>query len=106
MGESKKQALGLPAAPPPGLRVHTLAHGEQGLLVASYPLDEPAPPGLSRAEGEVVVAVLRGRSNAEIARERGVSPRTVANLLARAFRKLRVRSRAELAAWLAARDRG
>jgi DNA-binding CsgD family transcriptional regulator len=51
--------------------VHTLADGEQA---------------------------LRGRSNADIARVRGSSPRTVANLLARTFRKLKVRSRAELAA--------
>jgi DNA-binding CsgD family transcriptional regulator len=92
----------LPMAPPAGLRVDTLTHGDEALLIASYPLDEPRlPETLSRAEREVVAAVLRGRTNAEIAVERGSSARTVANLLARAFRKLGVCSRAELAARLA-----
>jgi DNA-binding NarL/FixJ family response regulator len=59
---------------------------------------------LSAAERAVVAAALRGCSHAEIARERGSSPRTIANQLACAFRKLEVRSRAELAAKLVARD--
>jgi DNA-binding CsgD family transcriptional regulator len=39
---------------------------------------------------------LRGASNQDIARTRGVSVRTVANQLAAVYRKLGVRSRAEL----------
>lgn len=64
----------------------------------------PLPPPLGRltvTEREVVWAVLLGRSNAEIARDRGRSARTVANQLAAIYRKLGVRSRAELAARLA-----
>jgi DNA-binding CsgD family transcriptional regulator len=53
---------------------------------------------LSASESDVVRLVLGGRSNETVARLRGTSARTVANLLARAFRKLGVGSRAELAA--------
>jgi DNA-binding NarL/FixJ family response regulator len=63
------------------------------------------PEILSSAERAVAVAALRGCSHAEIARERGSSPRTVANQLAHAFRKLEVRSRSELAATLVDRNR-
>jgi DNA-binding NarL/FixJ family response regulator len=42
--------------------------------------------------------MLEGRSNAEIARDRGTCARTVANQIASMFRKLGVQSRAELAA--------
>jgi DNA-binding NarL/FixJ family response regulator len=76
------------------------------LLVAGHPLTATAvPKTLSSAERAVAEAVLRGCSHAEIARERGSSPRTVANQLAGAFRKLGVRSRAELAAKLGTRNR-
>lgn len=55
---------------------------------------------LTPAEREVASAVLRGATNKAIARTRGVSERTVANQLARIYDKLRVRSRAELAAMI------
>jgi DNA-binding NarL/FixJ family response regulator len=42
--------------------------------------------------------LLEGKRNADIARERGTSVRTVANQVAAIFRKLKVRSRAELVA--------
>jgi DNA-binding NarL/FixJ family response regulator len=78
----------------------------QAPLVAGHPLAATAlPRTLSSAERAVAEAVLRGCSYAEIARERGSSPRTVANQLACAFRKLGVRSRAELAAKLGTRNR-
>jgi DNA-binding NarL/FixJ family response regulator len=51
-----------------------------------------------------VLALLeRGLSNAEIARSRGRSPRTVANQVAKIFEKLGVSSRSELYARRAAR---
>ena len=57
---------------------------------------------LTAAEQEVVLALLAGQSNAAIARARGRSARTVANQVARVFRKLGVSSRAELVArWTA-----
>ncbi|MCZ7687269.1 MAG: helix-turn-helix transcriptional regulator [Sandaracinaceae bacterium] len=71
--------------------------GSTDVAVASVELsiDDPA---LSPAEREVAEAVLRGRSDREIARERRTSERTVANQLRSVFRKLSVGSRAELVA--------
>jgi DNA-binding CsgD family transcriptional regulator len=57
--------------------------------------------GVTAAERLVLGLAAAGHSNAQIAARRGVSPRTVANQLASAFRKLGVRSRLELEARLA-----
>lgn len=54
------------------------------------------PSNLSRAEYEVVAAVLAGDSNAQIARRRGRSMRTVANQLSAVYKKLGVFGRTEL----------
>jgi DNA-binding CsgD family transcriptional regulator len=74
----------------------------KGLILVSVPvespLDEKSARLLSKAEKAVIELVLRGLSNAAIARERGASPRTVANQLASAYKKLRVGSRRELVA--------
>ncbi len=48
---------------------------------------------LSAAESDVLELVLRGASNAEIAKARGRSVRTVANQVASLLRKLGVESR-------------
>jgi DNA-binding CsgD family transcriptional regulator len=56
---------------------------------------------LTAAEVHAVALATSGASNAEIARARGTTARTVANLLARAYRKLGVASRRELVAKLA-----
>jgi DNA-binding NarL/FixJ family response regulator len=56
---------------------------------------------LTPAERAVAESVLAGASNAQIARERRRSVRTVANQIASLFKKLRVRSRLELAQALA-----
>ncbi|MGZ3419666.1 MAG: response regulator transcription factor [Polyangiales bacterium] len=68
-----------------------------GLAVLSLPASDRGAD-LTRAEREVARAVIAGLSNAEIARERGRSERTVANQIASVFRKLRSASRTELAA--------
>jgi DNA-binding CsgD family transcriptional regulator len=52
--------------------------------------------GLSGTETSVVSAAVRGLRNGEIAHLRGISPYTVRNRLASAFRKLGVSSRSEL----------
>jgi DNA-binding CsgD family transcriptional regulator len=80
-----------------GVRFEAVA-GEMAVL--SFPIDarEGALVSLTNAEHEVVLAVERGESNAEIARARGTSTRTVANQLASVFKKLGVASRAELVA--------
>lgn len=58
------------------------------------------PPGLSRREQEVVRLAAARRTNREIADELMLSERTVENHLYRAFGKLGVTTRAELAAVL------
>jgi DNA-binding NarL/FixJ family response regulator len=82
-----------------GPSAYTVRLRGREVVVLSYPVEPPElPAGLSSAEREVVLALLRGASNADIAAARGTAPRTVANQIARIFRKLRVSSRMELAA--------
>jgi DNA-binding NarL/FixJ family response regulator len=85
--------------PPRGLYVERVATACAEYLVLSMPLaNEPRlPAGLTSAERLVVEGILAGLANAEIARQRGVSPRTVANQIGRVFAKLRISSRLELA---------
>ena len=71
--------------------------GEEYAVVRLSSLVELLPEGLTEAERDIVDRVLEGHSNAEIARARGTSARTVANQLAGVFRKLGVQSRSELA---------
>jgi DNA-binding CsgD family transcriptional regulator len=53
---------------------------------------------LTQAERDVVVLAVRGFGNAAIALERGCTQRTVANLLAKAYKKMRISGRRELKA--------
>lgn len=77
------------------------ARVDASTLVLSVPLVPAAVRGrLSAAELEVALAVTRGESNAEIARARRASPRTIANQLASAYRKLGLTGRSELTALL------
>jgi len=100
--DAKDQRIGLPG----GTRLSMVRSGGRELLILSYPL---APFSTSRkqlppAEGEVLEALLNGKSNAEIARQRKTSPRTIAVQARSIFRKLGVGSRNELASlWARAR---
>ena len=86
----------LPA--PPGLAASTVDLGGDQYLVLSFPMPVwSLPSGLSVAEREVALAVLRGETNETIARDRNTSIRTVANQIAAVFAKLGVNSRIELA---------
>jgi DNA-binding CsgD family transcriptional regulator len=64
-----------------------------------------APAGLTVSERRVAELAGSGRTNREVAAELFMSPKTVEAHLARIYRKLDVRSRAELGAWLE-RDAG
>jgi DNA-binding CsgD family transcriptional regulator len=66
----------------------------------SSALESPETSRLTEAERAVVRLALDGLSNAEIARRRRSSPKTVAHQLAAAYRKLGVGSRRELTAKL------
>ena len=89
--------------PHKNLRVDTIRIGGDEYVVMSWPRDIDAATlePLTSAERAVTKLVLSGKSNSEIARQRGTSPRTVANQLASLYRKLGVRSRRELTARLA-----
>jgi DNA-binding NarL/FixJ family response regulator len=66
------------------------------LAVISYPVSQPSDRSLTRAEREVAVLLLDGKTHAEIGRSRKTATRTVANQVASVLRKLGVHSRAEL----------
>ncbi len=99
-------ALGWPSAPV-GLLVEPCEE-RPGALVFSFPLEERPLPlhDLTPAEAVVLDGVRGGLSNAEIARSRGVSVRTVANQMASLFRKLGAQSRLDLALLAARTERG
>jgi DNA-binding CsgD family transcriptional regulator len=72
------------------------------LILLSVPvesvLDPAAASVLTAAERAVIELTLDGHSNAAIARLRRASPRTIANQIAAAYKKLGVGSRRELRA--------
>jgi len=70
--------------------------------VIAVPTAPTLPASLTSAERAVVTLVIAGKTNAEIARARAVSQRTVANQVASILRKIGVGSRAALIARLAA----
>jgi DNA-binding NarL/FixJ family response regulator len=88
---------------PKDLRVTPL--GWEKLMVLSFALPQHLlPAGLTAAERAVLDLLLAGESNRAIAQARGVAPSTVANQIGSLFRKLGVRSRAELARKLSQRS--
>jgi DNA-binding CsgD family transcriptional regulator len=84
---------------PRGLIVHRVVVDGEELALFELPLGPPRlPPTLTRADRAVAALVIDGATNAEIARRRRVSVRTVANQVASIFRKVGVGSRGELVA--------
>ncbi|UQA62031.1 helix-turn-helix domain-containing protein [Polyangium aurulentum] len=98
-GEYFERPVGDRMRAPRDLRASILNLAGREVMVLSYSTVAviEALEGLSPAEREVVELLLSGASNAEIARQRGTSARTVANQAASIFRKLGVGSRMELA---------
>jgi len=94
--------------PGSGSRVRALTYfrfaGDE-FAVLSIPRVPRLPSSLTPAEREVAALLFAGKSNAAIARSRGVAVRTIANQVASILKKLRVGSRAELIAQLGARRR-
>ncbi|MDF2692838.1 MAG: Bacterial regulatory protein luxR family [Labilithrix sp.] len=87
----------LSAEPPPSLLAYEI---EPGKVLFVHVLAAPDVAGLSAAEQEVLLLLLNDYDTAGISETRGTSPRTTANQIASIFKKLGVRSRAELAAEL------
>jgi DNA-binding NarL/FixJ family response regulator len=81
----------------PLVKAKELDQGWGRALLFCFEIDDaPLPDVLTPAEREVVHELLSGKSNAAIAAARGASRHTVANQLAKIYRKLRVGSRWEL----------
>ncbi len=92
---------------PTGMCAATFELDGEEFLVISYELCDPiVPTSLTPAERAVALGVVRGRSMAEIAKERGTSQRTVANQIQAVYEKLGVTSRLELVARLRTRCEG
>lgn len=88
---------------PSGPRAHLceMALAGERVLVGSWPMADPMRlQGLSPAEQAVAALLLAGSTQADMARRRGVSERTVANQVQGLYRKLGVHSRVALAAAL------
>jgi DNA-binding NarL/FixJ family response regulator len=87
------------AAAQAGVRARVVHLAGRDYVLLSFPRESGAPDlGLTESEQQVASALLAGLSNAAIARLRGAAERTVANQVASIYRKLGVRSRAELTA--------
>lgn len=93
---------------PAGLVVHELACAGEELVVIEWSDHALAslPELLSPAERAILGHVVRGASNAAIARARGTAPRTVANQVASLLRKTGARSRFDLIRWYRGAMRG
>jgi DNA-binding NarL/FixJ family response regulator len=95
--EDSSRSLGRPLGEAPCV----FRLGRRGCyVIASTTSEHAVLDSLTQAERAVAARLLEGRSNAEIARLRRTSARTVANQVASIFRKLDVGSRSELASML------
>lgn len=84
-------------APPKALEVRRLGSDDEFVLLSwPVPLEAPVGDQLTPAEREVLALVVTGASNAQVARKRGTSVRTVANQMSRLLAKLHAGSRYEL----------
>jgi DNA-binding NarL/FixJ family response regulator len=85
--------------------VERFAGGGEEFALLSWPVARAATTDLPAAQAEVLARILDGLSNAEIAAERGTSPRTVANQVAQLLRHFGVGSRIELASAVSRKSR-
>jgi DNA-binding NarL/FixJ family response regulator len=90
---------------PPALTAYRVPDDDDLVVFFWQTEEQRAAAALSPAEREVLELLAAGHTNAEIARRRRSSVRTVANQVASIFRRLGVGSRAQLAAALSRRPR-
>ena len=81
-----------------GKDVDRLVVGDQELLIVQVDDSPVELEELTESENAVARAVVAGKSNNEIAADRGVSTKTVANQLRAIYEKLGIASRFELIA--------
>ncbi|WP_393062905.1 LuxR C-terminal-related transcriptional regulator [Streptomyces sp. LN549] len=90
-------------------RAQLTARGYTDQQLISYALDRvdrplhPEPSALTRREHEVAVLIAQGLINRRIADHLQIAESTVASHTKRIYAKLGIRSRTQLAAWIAAR---
>ena len=97
------QLVALGSKPRADVAVMRLEWRGKRFAIVALPLVRTLPGSLTGAERDVAQRVLAGQSNAQIARARRVSPRTVENQVASIMRKLGASSRASLTARLLSR---
>lgn len=102
MGGSKQRKI----TPPRGLEVDAFTADGEEFLVFSWDAPAALPAELTAAERDVLDRIVHGDSNAEIARARSSSERTVANQVASLLRKTGAASRFELIRRYAGARRG
>lgn len=93
------------APPGPGVvETYRVELDGEEYLVVGLPMPRPVLDGtVTGAEAKLIDGVLAGKTNGQIAAERGTATRTVANQLQTLYRKLGVGSRGELRRRLLAR---
>jgi DNA-binding NarL/FixJ family response regulator len=69
-------------------------------LSEEAPAPESVPDALTEREWELALLVARGLANRRIAKELSISERTVHGHVRKILKKLKLRSRAQLAAWV------
>lgn len=84
------------AAPPKALEVELIGSIDEFVLISWPVAKEGQVDALTPSERDVLSQVVLGASNAQIARRRGTSVRTVANQMSRLLEKLGAGSRYEL----------
>ncbi|TQS24790.1 AAA family ATPase [Microbispora sp. KK1-11] len=105
--EAIEEALGERAKGEPARADETVAEAEPtppSRPTAAVPAAEPSP--LTRREQEIAELIAQGRSNKEIASTLVISQRTVEGHVEHILDKLGFASRAQIAAWMAAREAG
>ncbi len=104
LDEAIEEALGERAKAMPARPDETAAVAEPTRPAPVTPAAEPSP--LTRREREIAELVAQGRSNKEIASALVISQRTVEGHVEHILDKLGFASRAQIAAWVAAREAG
>ncbi|MEN3536983.1 LuxR C-terminal-related transcriptional regulator [Microbispora sp. ZYX-F-249] len=99
-----EEALGVRAEGGPGRPDETTAEAGPTRPATAVSAAEPSP--LTRREREIADQVAQGRSNKEIASALVISQRTVEGHVEHILDKLGFASRAQIAAWVAAREAG
>jgi DNA-binding NarL/FixJ family response regulator len=100
-----KPPAAIDVPPPPDLRATHFAVGDGAYVILSFAVPHGDDSLLTPAEADIAGALVQGKSNRRIAAERGRSVHTIVNQVSAIFRKLGVRSRAELVARFTRDDR-